>query len=317
VLERLEKQTKSELEDPVSLAFATPNVEIWDQVLEEFAKIKTEKVDTFKETAKKELGTTEEDIEETVEALKVKLWLALRARLDEKTEPTVLLSRLREFFEDRFKYDEQGVPRIWKASDDVDTIFKDARESTLQLIPVFSEITLHKTGSHPSLDIPPPADYTEKTFFTLLSPAKQTDLTTRFKRIADTLFLEAKNSTISSLSHIPPWFYVLLLVLGWNELMAVLRNPFLFFLVLVIVGGGVVVVQAGMLGPLTKVGNAVLDQTVEIARDSLRNFVHPPDRLVLNTPLSHFGTDATSEADTIVLDDLDENGKRKAWKNEE
>ena len=52
-------------------------------------------------------------------------------------------------------------------------------------------------------------------------------------------------------------------------------------------------------------------------KDSLRNFVHPPERLVLNTPLSQFRTDATSEADTIVLDDLDENGKRNAWRNEE
>jgi len=171
-------------------------------------------------------------------------------------------------FEDRFKYDEQGVPRIWKPSDDIETLFKQARESTLELIPIFSEITLHKTGSHPLLDIPPPADYTEKSFFTLLSPAKQTDLTARFKRIADTLFLEAKNSTISSLSHIPPWFYVLLLVLGWNELMTVLRNPLLFLLVLLIGGGAFVVVQAGLLGPLMKVGNAVFDQSVEIARVS-------------------------------------------------
>ena len=98
VLERLEKQTKVELDDPVSLAFAKPNVEIWDNVMEEFNKIKTEKVETFKETAKKELGATEENINEIVEALNVKLWLALRARLDEKTEPTVLLSRLRELY---------------------------------------------------------------------------------------------------------------------------------------------------------------------------------------------------------------------------
>ena len=31
-------------------------------------------------------------------------------------------------FEDKFRYDEQGVPRIWKPSDDIDGIFKSARE---------------------------------------------------------------------------------------------------------------------------------------------------------------------------------------------
>ena len=31
-------------------------------------------------------------------------------------------------FEDKFRYDEQGVPRIWKPSDDIDGIFKSARD---------------------------------------------------------------------------------------------------------------------------------------------------------------------------------------------
>src|SRR5208282_5782028 len=99
-----------------------------------------------------------------------------------------------------------------------------------------------------------------------LTSTKQADLTTRFKRAADTLYLEAKNSTTSSISQIPAWFYVLLLVLGWNELMAVLRNPILFVLFAIIAGGGYLIVQAGLLGPIMKIGNAVVDQSVEIAR---------------------------------------------------
>ena len=48
--------------------------------------------------------------------------------------------------------------------------------------------------------------------------------------------------------------------------MAVLRNPVLFVLFALMAGGGFLVVQAGLLGPLMKVGNAVVDQSVEIAR---------------------------------------------------
>ena len=116
------------------------------------------------------------------------------------------------------------------------------------------------------LDIRLPEDYTENSFFTLISPTKQADLAARFKRTADNLYLEAKNSTISSISRIPAWFYVLLLVLGWNELMAVLRNPILFVLFALMVGGGYLVVEAGLVGPVTKIGRAVVDQSVEIAR---------------------------------------------------
>jgi hypothetical protein len=120
------------------------------------------------------------------------------------------------------------------------------------------------------LDIPPLPNYTTKSFFTLLSPTKQVDLATRFKRAADALYVEAKRSVISSISQVPAWFYVILLVLGWNELMAVLRNPILFVLFIAMAGGGFLVVQAGMVGPMAKVGNAVLEQSVEIAR------VHSP-----------------------------------------
>jgi protein SEY1 len=116
------------------------------------------------------------------------------------------------------------------------------------------------------LDIPPPPDYTTKSFFTLISPTKQADLTTRFKHAADTLDVEAKCSVISSISQVPAWFYVILLVLGWNELMAVLRNPILFVLFIAMAGGGFLVLQAGMVGPMAEVGNAVLEQGVEIAR---------------------------------------------------
>lgn len=48
--------------------------------------------------------------------------------------------------------------------------------------------------------------------------------------------------------------------------MAVLRNPVLFVLFVLLVGGGWFAVQAGLVGPMMKIGNAVVDQSIEIAR---------------------------------------------------
>jgi len=48
--------------------------------------------------------------------------------------------------------------------------------------------------------------------------------------------------------------------------MAVLRNPILIVLFVVLAGGAWFVVQAGMVGPIMKIGNAMLEQSVEIAR---------------------------------------------------
>jgi protein SEY1 len=86
--------------------------------------------------------------------------------------------------------------------------------------------------------------------------------------VADTIYLEAKNSTVSSISQIPAWMYVLLLVLGWNELMALWRNPILFVLFVVMVGGGYLAVQMGLLVPMMKVANAMVEEGIEIARVS-------------------------------------------------
>jgi hypothetical protein len=43
----------------------------------------------------------------------------------------------------------------------------------------------------------------------------------------------------------------------------------------------------------------------------LRGFVHPPER-ILNGPVTARGY----SDETIVMDDLDEDGKRKGWKSE-
>ena len=96
VLDRLEKQVKTELEEPVALVFAKPSETIWDTLIAEFEKVKEAKVEAFKEKAVMGLNATEEDITEGVEGLKVRAWTALRDRLDGECEPTHLLLRLRE-----------------------------------------------------------------------------------------------------------------------------------------------------------------------------------------------------------------------------
>ncbi len=55
---------------------------------------------------------------------------------------------------------------------------------------------------------------------TVLSDAKQQDLTVRFKKTADGVYVEAKRSAIGGVTQVPWYFYGLLLALGWNEIVA-------------------------------------------------------------------------------------------------
>lgn len=60
--------------------------------------------------------------------IKKRAWMALRKRVDEQTADPVILTKLRDSFEERFRYDENGVPRVWKPEDDMDGTFQRARD---------------------------------------------------------------------------------------------------------------------------------------------------------------------------------------------
>ena len=115
---------------------------------------------------------------------------------------------------------------------------------TLELIPLYSKIS----PTDPSLEYTLPsessdsltADADEFDFpstLVIFSETKAVELTSRFRKDADAYYVEAKRSTVSSVAQIPYWMYGMLVVLGWNEAMAILFNPLYFTLLLIAVAG--------------------------------------------------------------------------------
>lgn len=168
--------------------------------------------------------------------------MSFRAKIDEQTADPVILGKLRSHFEERFRYDEAGVPRVWKPDDDIDSAFKKAKDQTLELIPLYAKIKPQDS----SLEYTLPADASDNTLdesqssedfdfdssLTVLSETKVLDISTRFRKDADAYYVEAKRSMVSSVAQIPTWMYGVLVVLGWNEAMAVLFNPLYFAMLL-------------------------------------------------------------------------------------
>jgi hypothetical protein len=60
--------------------------------------------------------------------LRKRAWIVLRTKIEEQTADPVFLGKLRNFFEERFRYNEQGVPRVWTPEDDIDGAFKKAKD---------------------------------------------------------------------------------------------------------------------------------------------------------------------------------------------
>jgi protein SEY1 len=177
---------------------------------------------------------TKEENNEALLTLRQRAWAALRAKIDEQTADTAILTKLRAYFEDRFRYDEDGVPRVWKPGDDIDSAFKKAKDAALELISLYSKIA----PADPEHEYAPPEDGEDGPGgLVVFSETKALELSARFRREADAHYIEAKRSTVASIAQIPYWIYGLLVVLGWNEAMMILFNPLYFAMLLILAAG--------------------------------------------------------------------------------
>jgi hypothetical protein len=216
--------------------------DLWDRVWSIFTESVSQAEKRFEERAKS-FDASNEEVEVGLWRLRRKSWGVLRAKIDEEVMEGNILLKLRENFEDKFRYDEHGVPRIWRPTDDIEGLYTKARESTITLIPLLARFKLSKTAAPPPLDAwigeapasVSPADEEDlapiggvdedegkslEEEMTVISDPKQADLLVRFKRTADGVYVEAKRSAIGGMTQVPLYFYGLLLALGWNEIVA-------------------------------------------------------------------------------------------------
>jgi len=256
---RVERWVRSKLSDSVGLEFNAlgsgrggsgapesgekpAETAIWDRIWVLFTSTVREAERRFSDRARS-FDASPEEVEVGIWRLRRKSWGVLRSKIDEEVMEGNLLLKLRENFEDKFRYDEAGVPRIWRPTDDIEGIYTKARESTLTLIPLLSRFRHSETGAPPPLDrwignAPAAATAADEEDLTpiggvdeeegksleeettILNEAKRQDLTVRFKKAADGVYVEAKRSAIGGMTQVPLYFYGLLLALGWNEIVA-------------------------------------------------------------------------------------------------
>ncbi|KAH0840423.1 protein sey1 [Fonsecaea monophora] len=268
---------------------------IWDRIWSLFVATVKDAEKRFADRAAS-FDASAEEVEVGIWRLRRKSWAVLRSKIDEEMMEGNLLLKLRENFEDKFRYDEAGVPRIWRPTDDIEGIYTRARESTLTLIPLLARFRHSETGAPPPLDgwIGPtpaaatPADEEDLTPIggvdeeegksleeetTILNEAKRQDLTVRFKKAADGVYVEAKRSAIGGMTQVPLYFYGLLLALGWNEIVAVLRNPVYFMFLIILAIAAYVTYTLNLWGPMFKMANAASQQALEEGKKRLREFL--------------------------------------------
>ncbi|KAJ4286367.1 Dynamin-like GTPase that mediates homotypic ER fusion [Collariella sp. IMI 366227] len=342
---RVERWVKSRLGDAVGLEFnklgsgrggsGAPEAgekpatekDLWDRVWAAFVGVVKEAETRFADRAKS-FEASAEEVEVGLWRLRRKSWVALREKIEEEMMESNILMKLRENFEDKFRYDDEGVPRIWRPTDDIEGVYTRARESTLALIPLLARFRLAETFAAPDLpafigaqpagaepedeeDLAPIGGVDEEEGksleeeMTVLGESKRQDLVVRFKKMADGVYVEAKRSAIGGITQVPLYFYAILLVLGWNEIVMVLRNPVLFMLLLVMGAGGYVAYTLNLLGPMFQMVNAARNQGVEIGKEKLRSFLENNE-----TVRNAIAMPVRQGSSGISMDKLDSKGKK-------
>ncbi|GJJ06363.1 Dynamin-like GTPase that mediates homotypic ERfusion [Clathrus columnatus] len=281
MLNQSERNIRKGISDPVELYLTEAKPDMWDKVLTLFQGT-LEKAESTYISKAKSFDCTDAENTLALAVLRRRAWLALRSKIDEQIADTALIGKLRARFEDKFRYDENGVPRVWKPGDDIDSAFRQARDDTLELISLYASITPKDPSisfTLPSEPVSSSSDEDEFDFSStlhVLSPTKAADITTRFRRDADAFFVEAKRSTVSSVAQIPVWMYAVLVVLGWNEAMAILFNPLYFVLVIGALSVMYIIFQLNLSGPLYQVTITVTDEIRRQITKRLREHFSEP-----------------------------------------
>ena len=268
---RLEKDIRRHLAEPIEAALSEPDAGMWDRVLGVWRDACDRAAALYRERAA-HLNTTPDEDAATVGRLHMVAWRALLDRVQESTSETVLASRLRAFFEDRFRYDASGVPRVWKPSDDMDDAFVQARDATLALIPLYATMQPETPPTVAGDEDTPSWDEARR----VLSERRCAELGRRFRRDADAAYVEAKRGTVSSMTQVPWWMYVVLIVLGWNEAMAVLHSPVYFTLLCMVLASAYVVWRMNLAGPMLTVTTHMARELRALREQQLRVYLDAP-----------------------------------------
>ncbi|KAH7666188.1 RHD3/Sey1 protein [Dioscorea alata] len=167
------------------------------------------------------------------------------------------LIRMKDRFSSVFSHDTDSMPRMWTGKEDIKKITKQARDAALKLLSILAAIRLDEIPDNVehilrstlidgpvvqarSIEAPtdPLAASTWEEIppkYTLITPVQCKSLWRQFKTETEysvTQAISAQEAYRRSNSWLPPpWAIVAIAVLGFNEFMALLRNP-LYLIVL-------------------------------------------------------------------------------------
>lgn len=278
---------------------AGPSDHTWNHILQKFHDLSAAALSKYQsgEHFDFALGTDPQLNDAAVRTFEFRSWDLLSDLIHKYISKDNLLSILKERFDDKFRYDENGLPKLYQNTRELEGYFGEAKTHAMKVFPILTFAKMFDgTELVPKYDVRSRAlkkryetvavhteeeeyvedsddDEGDQCFAEIVSEKEKAEILSKFKREADAKFVETKRSIMQLVTQIPYYIYLIIVVLGWNEFMAIVRNPFFFTLLIVLGAGFYVMFQLNLLGPAYLVMQRMVDEAVVVAKQKLREFV--------------------------------------------
>ncbi|CEP63421.1 dynamin-like GTPase SEY1 LALA0_S08e02080g [Lachancea lanzarotensis] len=294
ILFRLNKLITAGIKEDIIFLLTHPEKDLWDRVIESFESIIAKAVRSFAcedKTFDFQVGLLPEENATVYRQIRSNAWATLHEIINDYLTEDNVVSILRDRFENKFRFDENDSPRLWKHEEEIDTVYRVAKEYATDVLDVLS---LAATSNHveiiPDVPLKPLNElvedvdlemeftdesgiYHQKSFAHILTAPQKEKILKGFKRQINTAVIEAKRSIIRTTTHIPIYVYALIAVLGWNEFLIVIRNPLFVTLLLIFAVAFYFVHKLNLWNPLLTLANSVVSETKTLAKEKIKGFL--------------------------------------------
>ncbi|EDO17445.1 hypothetical protein Kpol_1037p42 [Vanderwaltozyma polyspora DSM 70294] len=285
LITRSSKIINARIKDVVPQLLSNPDVDVWDRIMDKFHSIFSSTLIKYKlddDTYDFQFGGEDEENNSTYKSIRVAAWKSLNDTIHDYLKEDTICNILRDRFELKFRYDDEDSPILWKNEEEVDLAFRVAKEYAFK---IFDVLALIKTSDN--VEVVPDINfhdsdemyeddlgiYHSAKFSHILNEVQKEKIQIQVRRQINVTVLDAKRSMIKTTTHIPLWIYAIIVVLGWNEFMMVIRNPLFVTLTILILVSFYFINKFDLWGPVKSVAQTAAGETIGTIKTKLRDFV--------------------------------------------
>ncbi|KAK5582434.1 hypothetical protein RB653_004019 [Dictyostelium firmibasis] len=214
----------------------------------------------------------EQKVNDLINKFRDQMAEGLKNKITERAE--FLQMRMRKRFEEKFNMDNRNLPRKWTKTDDIASIFQEARQNAEKLIDLFSYLRLDDEDLDVSffkrLDNDEHEENTMVNSSKIIIPYKDCCLACENFRLtikSDYMQALSEQNRLTTGGGVPGYMIILLCVLGFNEFISIISSPLLLLLTILLGGVGFVLFKLGLAGPFIDYSSQILVHFINKVKD--------------------------------------------------